>query len=260
VSRSGSSCGAGCSRLELVRTQLLIGRHLPPPPQVILDVGGGTGVYSRWLAGRGYEVHLIDPVPLHVAQAQQVSVREGEGPPASIRTGDARHLDQGDSTADAVLLLGPLYHLTESDERRLALGEARRVLRPGGLLFAAGISRFASLLDGLGRGLLEDPTFAAIVERDLRDGQHRNPTQNPAYFTTAYFHHPDELEAEVRRAGFAVQETVAVEGPGSLVPDFERWWDDPARRRRLLEAIRAVEHERSLLGVSAHLLVIGRKT
>ena len=59
----------GRSQLERVRTQELLARHLPPPPAVILDVGGGPGVYARWLASQGYEVHLVDPVPLHVEQA-----------------------------------------------------------------------------------------------------------------------------------------------------------------------------------------------
>jgi ubiquinone/menaquinone biosynthesis C-methylase UbiE len=256
--REASRLFHGQGQLERARTQELLQRYLPPPRAVILDVGGGAGVYACWLAKLGYQVHLIDPVPLHVEQAGRTAHEQGARL-AGIQVGDARHLDHNDRTTDAVLLLGPLYHLTEPADRRLALAEAVRVLQPGGLLFAAGISRFASLLDGLHHGFLHDPAFQAIVERDLREGQHRNPTDHPGYFTTAYFHHPDELRYEVLKAGLQVEGTFAVEGAATCIHDFEDWWDDPARRSRLLAAIRAVEQEPSLLGVSPHLLVVARK-
>lgn len=245
--------------LERARTRELIERHLPPPPGVVLDIGGAAGAYAFWLAERGYEVHLVDPVPLHVKQAHDTSRSRETGQLASIREGDARKLDFEEASADAVLLLGPLYHLTEGDERRAALQEARRVLRPGGWLFAAGISRFASLLDGL-RGLaFEDEAFARIVERDLTDGQHRNDTDNPLYFTTAFFHHPGELSAEVRAAGFNLAGLFAVEGPGAFVPEFQRRWKDPRNREQLLDLLRRVEREPALLGASPHLLAVGQK-
>src|SRR5437899_872411 len=81
-------------------------------------------------------------------------------------------------------------------------GEARRILKRGGVFFAAAISRFASLLDGLSTGNFRDAQFREIVAADLASGQHRNPTSHPAYFTTAYFHRPEDLAAEVREAGF----------------------------------------------------------
>ena len=87
-------------------------------------------------------------------------------------------------------LLGPLYHLTDRQDRVGALREAARVVRREGLVVVAGISRFASLFDGLARGYLSDDRFKAIVERDLRDGQHRNPTNEPHWFTTAFFTGP----------------------------------------------------------------------
>jgi len=59
--------------LELFRTKEIIGRYLPQPPALILDVGGGPGIYACWLAKEGYEIHLIDPIPLHAEQARQAS-------------------------------------------------------------------------------------------------------------------------------------------------------------------------------------------
>ena len=141
--------------------------------------------------------------------------------------------------------------------RRIALREARRVLRSGGVLLAAAVGRFASLLAGLFDGLLGDPEFRAIVERGLRDGQHRNPTPRD-FFTTAFFHRPDELAAEVREAGFALVALLGVEGPAWPLPDVARRFAQPDERERLLEAARAVEAEPSLLGLSAHLLAVGR--
>jgi len=250
----------GAGQLELARTQELLTRFLPPPPAEVLDVGGGPGIYACWLAQRGYQVHLIDIVPLHVEQALGAS-REMPGTQlAGAEVGDARKLKRSDASADAVLLLGPLYHLTERADRVQALREARRTLRRGAVVIAAAISRFASLLGGLVDGSLDDPQFARIVERDLRDGQHRNVTNNPAYFTTAFFHHPNELAGEIREAGLQHEATLAVEGPAWLLQDFDAHWNDPARRARLLTALRALEAEPSLLGASAHLLAVARKT
>jgi SAM-dependent methyltransferase len=248
---------AGAGPLELERTRELLGRFLPPPPAVVLDVGGGTGVYACWLAAEGYETHLVDAVPLHVERAADASRRQPASPLASAVVGDARRLGRDDESADAVLLLGPLYHLVERRDRVAALGEARRVLRAGGVVAAAGISRFASALDGLARRLVDDPAFARIVERDLADGQHRNPVGHPDYFTTAYFHRPEELAAELDEAGLGHRGTFAVEGPAWLLPGLEERWRDAGHRARMLAAIRALESEPSLLGASAHLLAVG---
>jgi len=245
--------------LEQVRTQELLTRYLPSPPAVILDVGGGPGAYACWLAQSGYKVHLIDPVPLHVEQALRASQAQRDHPLASVAIGDARKLDRIDASVDAVLLFGPLYHLTEQRDRLASLKEARRVVRNGGPVLATAICRFASVLRGLYQGYLDDPEFARIVQRDLIDGQHRNPTSNLAYFTTAFFHHSDELKVEIEQTGLRHEKTVAVEGLGWLLRDFEERWNNPDRRNRLLDVIRALESEPSLLGVSPHLMAVARK-
>ena len=249
--REETRLAAGWGALELARTREIIQRHLPPPPRAVLDVGGAAGVYSEWLGALGYETHLVDPVPRHVVEARRACPHL-----ASAAIGDARALARRNASFEAVLLMGPLYHLTGREERVAALREARRVLRPGGLLFASAISRFASLLDGLVRGFLDDPLFASILEGDLREGQHRNPTRNPEFFTTAFFHQPDELRDEVLEAGFRVIELAGVEGPVWVAPDFERRWSDPQERRRLLDLTRAVEHEPAIMGASQHLLAV----
>lgn len=250
---------SGVSQIELARTQELVTRHLPPPPAMIFDVGGGPGVYACWLAKQGYEVHLVDATPLHVELARQASQAQPDTPLASVEVGDARCLKRPDESFDVVLLLGPLYHLTKRVDRLMALNEAHRVLRSGGLLLSVGISRFASALDGLRQGLFDDSAFAQIVKRDLVDGQHRNPTNHPEYFTTAFFHHPEELQAEVQESDFLYERTLPVEGPLWLLDDVVANFADQKRRDYFLALARQLEEEPSLLGASAHLLVVARK-
>lgn len=244
----GRLSGSG-GDLELVRTMELLDREMPKPPSLVLDIGGGPGLYASLLAGRGYTVHLVDVVPLHVEQARERASAHPDSP-FTAEVGDARNLSAiADSSFDAVLLLGPLYHLVERCDRIRALGEARRVVRTGGLVAVAAISRYASLFDGVARGYLEDDRFRAIVERDLRDGQHRNPTDIEAWFTTAYFHLPEDLGGEVEQAGLEVDRIVGVEGPGSW---FDLW---PMERERVLQAARLGEDVPAL---SAHMLCFAR--
>jgi ubiquinone/menaquinone biosynthesis C-methylase UbiE len=251
--------GEGAGWLEYLRTRELLARHLPPVPATVADVGGGAGIYALPLAAEGYSVHLIDPVPLHVEQAIEGSSLQPEAPLASAEVGDARRLPMEEASADAALLLGPLYHLTEREDRILALRETRRVVRPGGVVLAVAISRFASTIDGIATGFLADDEFEVIVERDVAEGQHRNPRGRPGWFTTAYFHLPRELREETTEAGLTPEMLVAVEGPVWTLPDLGQWLEEEARRRKLLDAIRRVEAEPSLLGASAHFLVIARR-
>jgi SAM-dependent methyltransferase len=220
----------------------------------VLDVGGGPGSYVLWLSRRGYVVDLIDPVPKHVAAAADLFAAERL--PGGARIGDARSLDADSGSYDGVLCLGPLYHLTDRRDRVTALAEVNRVLRPGGVGLVAAISRFASLLDGLSRGLVRDPHFVSILERDLAQGQHRNPTSNADYFTTAFFHRPEEMAAEIGEAGLRLEALLAVEGPLWFMNGFVDLWADPSTRRLMLELLRRVESEPSMLGASAHWLAV----
>ncbi|HUQ91080.1 MAG TPA: class I SAM-dependent methyltransferase [Bryobacteraceae bacterium] len=244
---------AGSGLLEFARSQEIIQRYLPPPPARILDVGGGPGAYAGWLASLGYEVHLLDPVPKHIESARRL-------PLATVQLGDARALPYEDASADVVLVMGPLYHLESRGDRVQALREVLRVLRPAGFVCAAAITRYASLLHSLIDGFVDDEEFWPVLQRDLAEGQHRNHTDKMKYFTTAVFHRPDELRAEVLAAGFATVEVLGIEGPGWLAKDFDERWADPHRRQRLLTLVRQVEREEPLLGCNMHLMAIGRKS
>ena len=215
-------------------------------------------MYAVPLAKLGYEVHLVDPYPAHVEEAAQ-SATHADTRLASARLGDARQLAAADASVDAVLLLGPLYHLVEPSDRATALAEAYRVLRPGGVVFAAGISRFASTYDGIRSGAVADPYFESLAEAALVDGVHRNldPVAHPNFFTLAYFHRPAELREELAAAGFGAIELVAIEGPGSYQSELDL--TERAQREAVLRAIERVEREPSLLGASSHLMVIGTR-
>jgi len=248
----------GAFLLESLRTRELIERHAPASPVTVVDIGGAAGAYALWLAEAGYSVHLLDPIPRLVAEAERRSVAAPR-PLASCAVGDARNLPFPDQTADLVLLLGPLYHLTAAQDRAGALDEAARVLKPGGCLFAAAVSRWASALDGLARDLFEDPQFAAIVAQDLRDGQHRNLSGPLDYFTTAYFHRPEDLRAEVLDAGFEMVGLFGIEGPGWILPDVAERLADGRRREDLLRVARWLESEPTMLAASAHMLAVALK-
>jgi SAM-dependent methyltransferase len=237
----------GRARLERERVRAILEARLPAPPATIYDIGGGPGLHAAWLAERGYEVHLVDPVPLHVEQAGASTA-----PLASVTLAEAAALPFEDASADCVLLFGPLYHLLERDQRMAALVEAHRVLRPGGLLATIAISRYAWLLDALAAGrLFREPARIETVTAALRTGR----VAGPAW----YLHRPDELTAEVGDAGFDVDELLGVEGPGWLLESFDRTWADEARRALLLEVAELVESERDLVAASTHLFVTARR-
>lgn len=246
----------GANELERIRTQEIIRRHRPDGPLFVIDVGGAGGVHAEWMLADGHAVHLIDPVPDHVEQAVG-SLGPDEGFSAAV--GDGRSIGFDDDSFDVALLLGPLYHLPSRSDRDNVWKEAARVVRPGGLVFGAVISRFASLFAGLAGGVLFDEEFHAIVEHDLDDGHHRNPGRRDDWFTTAYFHHPDEVKAEAEGAGLVVRELVGVEGFAAWLPDAEENWGDPKRREVIIESARLIESEPSLLGLGPHLLLVAER-
>ncbi len=233
-------------RLEFERTRELLHRQLPPAPARVLDIGGGTGVHAQWLAQEGYEVHLVDLVPGHVEIAACL-------PGVSASVGDARSLEQPADWADAVLLLGPLYHLVSASDRETALAEARRVARPGGLVAAAAIGRYAGLLDLAALGILNQESEPA-VRRTIETGLH-DPRLG---FTTAYLHLPQELAEELRRAGLTRVEVFGVEGPTGPALDAHGIERVDEFLPSAIASARVVECDPALLAASAHFLAFGR--
>lgn len=238
-------------RLEFARMQDLLRRLLPGEGLDVLDVGGATGIHAKWLAEDGHRVTLVDPVESHVAVAAAL-------PGVTAVVGDARELPCADASFDAVLLMGPLYHLTDRTERVRAVAEARRCARPGGLVAAVTINRSAGWNDWL--------TFEADdVERKiapeeslriLREGELRYFDRD--MFTTAYLHHPSEVAAEFAEAGLGGPAQYAVQGFPGYMPHLERLIDDEEAGEHLMAGLRVIEAEPSLLGAGNHLLTAGK--
>lgn len=244
-------------KLERVRTQEIIQRFLSPG-MTIADIGGATGAYSFWLQDLGHKVHLLDASEFHIKSAINISRKENK-PLASIELGDARSLPYGDDFFDLVLLFGPLYHLQKKEDRIRTIQEAKRVLKPGAVMLAATITRYASLFDGFWQNFIEDPAFEKIMQQDLKDGNHMNPTDNTMYFTEAHFHTQKEIEEEFTAAGLLNNTIIAVEGFGWLVPGFTDKWDNKAWKNKLLNYIRQSEKDPVMIGISAHIITVAKK-
>lgn len=237
-------------QLERDRTFHLLKKYLPSPPATILDVGGAAGVYAFPLSNQGYQVHLIDPIALHIEQAKAQPCTL-----ASITQGDARNLHFASNSADVILLLGPLYHLPHLSDRLTALHEAYRVLKPQGILFAVGISRFASFMDYTNKSRIYEKF--SQVENDLTTGLHKKSTQED--FTFGYFHHPHELIQEIETARFNTVTLHAIEGPiwaSSLIDPLTQ---DPTNWAKFIALLDAIETDPTLIGASAHIMALAKK-
>lgn len=190
------------NRVEWERTLELLERWLPAAPARVLDVGGGPGRYAAWLVERGYAVELLDPVPKHVRQARARGVEAQEG--------DARDLPYGDEVADAVLMLGPLYHLPDAADRARALTEAARCAAPGAPVVVAAMSRWAKPVVKAARGELGDPAVRGYLLRVLAHG---HDVVGDAFDRVSYNHDPEELREELVAAGLADVQVLGIEGP-----------------------------------------------
>ncbi|MGC3861746.1 class I SAM-dependent methyltransferase [Micromonospora chersina] len=232
-------------RLEARRTRDLLARLPPAPPAEVLDIGGGPGAYAGWLAAAGHRVHLIDLVPAHVAAARAAH------PGITATVGDARDVPLPDGSADATLLLGPLYHLTDRADRVAALREAARLTRPGGPVLAAVISRNAALIDLTAQGRVDEHNRPLLREayvtgvNDPRTG-----------FTTAYFHRPEQVVDEFVAAGLPTPALYGVEGP--LWPVLNALGTGPTERlfADAVACAEAFERDPAVLGASSHLLAV----
>jgi len=263
---SGAEIGRlerGIGKIEYERTKEIILRYLPKEKSTIYDIGGGIGVYSKWLSKLGHEVHLIELSPNTVKYAKKINASPGS-PIHSIEVGDARNINKPDGSADIVLLMGPMYHLTNIEDRLKALNEAKRVLKKGGLLVCAGITRYGSMLWGLSvygskNTVLDEVEFVNMIRGEIKQGQHIRPNKYPNFIARSYFHLPKEFENEIRNAGFIVEKNFAVEGPTWIVPTLDRLWESVDSKKTILDMARMVEEDENIMAMSPHFLTISRK-
>lgn len=244
--------------LEGIRTKEIISRYLVKDTMNILDIGGGAGYYSFWLHEKGHQVTLVDLSPKNIELARQYSSTTGIHL-TGLQTGDATALDFKNEEFDLVLLCGPLYHLTDKDERLKALSEAKRVLKPKGILLAAVISRYASLIDGFNRDLITDDQFQKMLIDDLHTGIHLNETENFEYFTEAYFHTPSEIKSEITESKLKFDNLIAIESFGWCIDNMKIKSEDLTYMNKLRKIINMVETNEDIIAMSPHIMAIATK-
>ncbi|MCB8969134.1 MAG: methyltransferase domain-containing protein [Ardenticatenaceae bacterium] len=243
-------------RMEFAVTQRALTAYLPAPPAAVADIGGGPGRYAIALAEAGYQVTLLDLSRQNLVLAQEKVAAEGVSL-AGMICGNALHLPLAAAQYDAVLLFGPLYHLLHVEERETAVSQAYTILKPGGLLFASFITRFAPFRDMAAKGyptwLLDHAPRAAHL---LETGQ--NPAMPGNDFPNSYFAHPDEIRPLLESQGLTTLALIGCEGVlagheqhiNELQGDLWEQWVDLNYR---------FGHEPTLYGAADHLLYIGRK-
>lgn len=257
----------GIGLIEFERTKELLIENLPKPPAVVYDVGGAYGEYSWWLSSLGYEVHLFDLSEKNIEMSGEL---KGEYPGASLAAAevcDARCVPRADESADAVLLMGPLYHITDYAERIKAVKESCRLLKNGGVLFAAALTPYSVLLYNLtvyspenGERWIEDAGFLKMVERELRDGCHINPNRGVYNgLASAHLHTAKALRAELEAGGFSDTTVHGVMGGAWLARDIDELWKNAKSRNALMNTVRLIDTHEEIIGLSGHLLAVSRR-
>lgn len=245
--------------VEFAITCQALATHLPPDSRV-LDIGGGPGRYTIWLAQRGHHVVLADLSPQLLSVGRTKIEQAGVGRMVEdIVEADACDLSRWkDDYFDVVLSLGPFYHLPDAQRRHLAAIEMARVLRPGGIAFVALMPRYAFLRRTLAIPdechHLVDPDF---VSRLLEDGVFINDI--PGRFTNGYGVRPEEVAPFFDQYGFTRLGLLATEG---VVVDIQRVLvelaeSNPEAYEAAFEIVVCTASDPSILGMASHLLYIG---
>ncbi len=247
----------GLGPLEFERNKLLIGRFLPPGKATVIDVGGGTGKYSEWMAEMGHKVSMVDPVRKHITQANRRSDRLQKS--FEVILGEARKLDFPDDYADLVILHGPLYHLQEREERISAIKEASRITKPGGVILGFAINYTASTFVGLLQGVIHDKRIFDMCLTELTTGIHNPPSGMPGLLAEAFYHRPEQLKEEFAETRLTNLEMFAVEGLIWLDSNFFTTRANRSKYEDLLELCRLTEKDPNLVAVSPHMMIAGRK-
>ena len=248
--------------IEFGVTCQTLATYLPPHARV-LDIGGGPGRYTIWLAQHGHYVSLADLCPelLSIARTK-IGQAGADAMVEEIVEADARDLSHwADNSFDAVLSLGPFYHLPDSEDRDRAAAELRRVLRVGGTAFVALMPRYAFLRRTLAipderRHLVQSD----FIERVLKEGVFINDV--PGRFTNGYGAQPEDVSPFFEQHGFTTLALLAAEGiaVNSQRALSELATSDPTLYQAALDVIIRTASDSSILGLAAHLLYVGRRS
>jgi len=253
--------------IEFERTKEILLENLPKPPAVIYDIGGAYGEYSWWLASLGYEVHLFDLSKTNIRMSNELAKEYPDCTLASSEVCDARSIPREDNSANAVLLMGPLYHITDYGERIKAIKESWRLLKEDGVLFTAALTPYSVLLYNItvyspksGETYLENPRFLSMVERELKDGCHINPNKEIYEgLGSSHLHTAKALKAELEMGGFSDSVVHGVMGGAWLAHDIDELWKNEASRNALMNTVRLLDTHEDIMGLSGHLLSVSKK-
>lgn len=247
----------GLGPLEFARNKELILRYLQKDKLAIADVGGGPGHYAAWLSSLGHEVTLIDPVQKHIQQAEK-RAKKTKNPFKSL-LGEAKKLPFADHSIDVVILHGPLYHIQKREDRLVAIAEAKRVLKNGGVVLGFAITFAASTLAAFQSGMFHHPEVFKMCTTELSTSLHHPPKAFPGMLAEAYFHRPSALINEFEACNLQVLNLVAVEGVIWMDKSFFESWATEAKRARLLQLLAQTETDQELLCLSPHMMLAAQK-
>lgn len=259
----------GIGLIEFERTKEILLENLPKPPAVIYDVGGGYGEYSWWLASLGYEVHLFDLSETNIKMSRELASEYPSVALASASVADARSIPCSDMSADAILFMGPLYSITEYEERILSIKECHRLLKNDGTLFSAALTPYSVLIPRIlayhtvndkKRYELDDPAVIDMIARALNDGCYNNPERKTARgLGSTHLHTAKALKEELSCGGFDTSAVHGIMGGAWLVPNIEELWQDEKSREVLMKTVRMLDTHEEIIGLSGHLLAVSKK-
>lgn len=260
---------SGIGLLEFERTKEILLERLPKPPAVIYDIGGAYGEYAWWLASLGYEVHLFDLSETNIRLSAELKKEYPGVALGSALVCDARSVPRPDNSADAILLMGPLYSITEFEERILALKESHRLLKDDGLLFSAALTPYSVLVarlasyrkdDSRKRRELDEANVMRMIERALEDGCYINPGRSIASgLGSSHLHTAKALREELRLSGFHTTTVHGILGGAWLAPNLDALLANEETKAVLMKSIRMLDSHEEIIGLSGHLLAVSKK-
>jgi len=260
----------GIGVIEFERTKEILLEKLPMPPAVIYDIGGAYGEYSWWLASLGYEVHLFDLSETNIAMSTELAADYPGIKLASAMVCDARSIPRPNRSADAILLMGPLYSITEYEERILAINESRRLLKDNGILFSAALTPYSVLVPRIAlyhmdetkkRMELDDPAVVSVIERALEDGCYINPGKKLiSGLGSSHLHTAKALREELSAGGFNTATVHGVMGGAWLAPNLDELLANEKTKAVLMKTVRMLDAHEEIIGLSGHLLAVSKKS
>ncbi|GIP34478.1 bifunctional 2-polyprenyl-6-hydroxyphenol methylase/3-demethylubiquinol 3-O-methyltransferase UbiG [Paenibacillus sp. J2TS4] len=246
--------------LEFIINWHYMKQYLPGSGNV-LDNGAGPGKYSLELAKHGYNVTLADLTPHLVDLAKEKADELGLSHKfGGFHVLNATHLaGLSNEVFDASLMLGPLYHLQKEDERIAAVRELHRVTKNNGVVFVAFQSRMRMILTSLLFPQFWQPNDNMdSIHRFIEDGifNHRDKGR----FTGAYYYNVEEIKPFMESHGFETVDLIGSSNLGALLNDEQKqYWSERGDKEKWIDLLLKLARDPSVLGVSSHLLYIGRK-